>query len=56
MLYFFLVYSKGIQLYIYIHTHVYIHTHTHTYIYIFFLFFSVMVYYRILNRVPCATQ
>ena len=28
-----------------------IHTHI-----CFFIFFSIMVYYRILNRVPCATH
>ena len=28
---------------------------SHTYVYIF-IFFSIMVYHRMLNRVPCATQ
>ena len=37
----FLVYSKVIQLYIYT---------------FFFIFFSIMVYYRTLNIVPCAIQ
>ena len=41
----FLLYSKVIQLYI--------HTHTHTF---FFIFFSILVYHRILNIVPCAIQ
>ena len=29
------------------------HTHTHIYI-VFFIFFSIMVYHRMLNIVPCA--
>ena len=41
MLCYFLVYSKVIQLWTYI---------------FFFIFFSIMVYYRILNIVPCAIQ
>ena len=40
MLYSFLVYSKVIQLYMYI----------------YFISFSTMIYYRILNIVPCAIQ
>ena len=34
-----------------------LHTHKHIYIYVFtffFMFFSIMVYHRILNIVPCA--
>ena len=47
---------------IYISEHIYIyseHIHTHIYIYkeyiyiFYFIFFSIMVYYRILNIVPC---
>ena len=41
MLCYFLLYSKVIQLYIYA---------------FFFIFFSIMVYHRILNIVPCALQ
>ena len=33
------------------HSVTYIHTHTHTF---FFIFFSIMVYHKILNIVPCA--
>ena len=45
MFWYFQMYRKLIQLYI------------HAYIYIFFLIFlSIMVYYKILNIVPCATQ
>ena len=40
MLYWFLVYSKVVQLYIYIKL-------------FFFMFFSIIVYYKILNIVPC---
>ena len=36
-------------------TYTHTHTHTHTYIY-FFQFFSIIVYCRILNTVPCARQ
>ena len=44
----FLVYSKVIQLYIYLYIYI---------IYIFLSYsFSIMVYYRILNIVPCAIQ
>ena len=32
--------------------HIYIYIHTHS----FFIFFSIMVYHRILNIVPCAIQ
>ena len=39
----FLLYSKVIQLYIYIYT-------------FFFIFFSIMIYLRIFNIVPCAVQ
>ena len=41
MLYWFLLYSKVIQLYMYI---------------FLFIFFSIIVYYKILNIVPCALQ
>ena len=37
-------------MYVYTDTNMCVHTHT------FFIFFSIMVYYRILNRVPCAIQ
>ena len=46
-----------IYIYIYIHTHT--HTHTHTYIHtymFFFRFFSLIGYYKIMGRVPCAIQ
>ena len=42
MLYYFLLYSKVTQLY--------------KYVCIFVIFFSIMVYYRILNIVFCVTQ
>ena len=31
-----------------------VYTHTHTHMYILFRFFSIIDYYRILSRVPCA--
>ena len=34
--------------------YIYIHIHIYTYTYIFSTFFSIMVYHRILNIVPCA--
>ena len=45
MLYYLLLYHKVTQIY------VYTHTHTHS-----FIFFSIMVYHRTLNIVPCAVQ
>ena len=33
-----------------------IHTYICIYLYSFFLFFSVIVYYKILNTIPCAVQ
>ena len=45
--------------YTHTHTHTYTHTDTHThkyiymYTYILFIFFSIMVYHRTLNTVPC---
>ena len=46
-----------IYIYIYTHTHIYIYTHTRTHIYICsFRFFSLIGYYKILSRVPCALQ
>ena len=41
---------QQIELYIYIYIYVYIHM-----IYPFFIFFSIMIYHRIFNIVPCAT-
>ena len=51
MLCWFLLHSKVTQLYI----HTYIHINTYIYIYIF-ISFSIMVYHRILNIVPCTIQ
>ena len=45
MLYYFLVYSKAIQLYTYITSYVY-----------FFRFFSLLSYYKISSIVPCTLQ
>ena len=47
MLYYLLLHHKVTQIYICTHTH----THTHS-----FIFFSIMVYHRTLNIVPCAVQ
>ena len=55
------VYSTGSQRIVHdwmtctvLHIYIYIYIHTHTRIHIFFfIFFSIMVYHRILNRVPC---
>ena len=33
--------------------YIYIYVYTHTF---FFIFFSIMVYHRVLNIVPCAIQ
>ena len=53
----FLVYSKVIHLHIYMCVCIYIYSDTHTHIYIFFFrFFSIMVYYKILNIHPCVIQ
>ena len=42
-----------IHIYICIYIHTYIHIYIHT---LFFIFFSIMVYYRLFNIVPCAIQ
>ena len=48
------MYSRTIQsLYIYIYIYMYIYVYIYTDI---FTFFSTVVYYRILNVVPCAIQ
>ena len=59
-MYQFLLYSKMTQLYT-LHTHIQTHTHTHTHhtphIYtFFFILFSIMVYLKRLDIVPCAIQ
>ena len=41
------------HIYIYIHIHIYIYTHIYVY---FFRLFSLIDYYKILSRVPCAIQ
>ena len=45
------VWHTQLHIYIYIYTHTHTQTHTHTF---FFIFFSIMVYHKILNIVPCA--
>ena len=47
-----LCHTAVIQLY----THTHTRTHNYIYSFFFFIFFSVMVYCRILNIVPCAVQ
>ena len=39
-----------------VQSHTHPHPHTHIQIYIFFFVFSIMVYHRVLNIVPCAIQ
>ena len=41
--------SDTVHVCVYIYTHAHPHTHT-------FIFFSIVVYYRILNIVPCNIQ
>ena len=43
--------TEWLSLHIYIYIYIYIYTYT-----FFFVFFSIMVYHRILNMVPCVIQ
>ena len=52
ILYSFLVYSKVIQIYMCVCVCVYIYICMCVYTYIY-LFLSIMVYYKILNLIPC---